>query len=273
MATSSVIYTTGVMEKAVPTLSTGASSSGFPIQNAFDFNPDTYWMPSTTAAQTIDIDLGQVQTCDAWALWIHDYDTDYYNVSMELQLQTDDNDNGSYSAVTNRYYYYIDNTVGDPIYFPYYAGTPNPFTTPIAKRYWRLKMLSPHLKLQLSAFMLLKRRTISVGNQWPEHDIVRYESQSVQAAGGREFVRNIGRNAVGQFTRTYLMSGTSDFNALQAAYNDCRGNAHPLILSENSEYTFARFDGDFDPNAIGYQLYNPTVTFKKIPYTVDGESF
>ena len=119
------------MEKA-HVESVTSEATGFDIENAFDFNPDTYWKPTSTAQQTIDIDLGAVQTVDQFAVWIHNYDTDYESGTQTIALGSDDNDDGNYSAVTTFCQSTFNNTVGQPIYFPCSSPTQR------SKRYWRV---------------------------------------------------------------------------------------------------------------------------------------
>ena len=52
-----LLYATGAMLEAIEAGVT-SEATGYPIENALDNNLDTVWKPTSTADQTIDVDLG-----------------------------------------------------------------------------------------------------------------------------------------------------------------------------------------------------------------------
>jgi hypothetical protein len=263
MASSAVLYTTGIMEKV--SAHTGGS---LPIGNAFDFNPDTYFESPVTPDRTIEIDFNQVVTVDQFAMWIHNYNTDYDDDTQTITVQSDDNDDGNYTSVTNFGAIAFDNTVGDPIYIPFV----NP--TPTSKRYWRILLTNMSIIAEASMFLFLRKRILAVGNQYPEDDWDDFATREVMALGGRKFVQGVNRNRLGGFTRKFLLNGTTDFQALQNAYRDSHKNRFPLIYEEGSIRRFVRFTNQPFSQALNdYQLYEPEVQFELVPYIADGESY
>jgi len=272
MASTATLYTTGLMAKGSASVSTGGSSSGHGINNAFDFNPDTYWAPSSTDNQIIDVDMGASVSPDNFAIWVHDYDTDYESGTQSIGIYTDDNDNGSYSAVTvwGGSAVLFDNTVGDPIYYPLSSLT----LEAVTKRYWRIAIASMTSIAEISMFLWLKTRSISIANQWPEDDTDDFETDTVTAGGGRQYIQLFNRNATGRITRRYFFNGDTDKDALRNAFLDSKKNAYPLILKEGAVSKLVRFTNDpFNKRQVQYQQYTPTVSFDRIPYIEDGETY
>ena len=112
MPASADLYTLGLMYKAKVTSATSAAT-GFPKENIVDYNPDTYWKPTSTANQTINIDLGSTQTIDQFALFIHNYET--FGGTNTVLAKYDSNDDGNYTAVTTFASGTISNILGKPI--------------------------------------------------------------------------------------------------------------------------------------------------------------
>jgi len=262
------------MSKAKITAITSAAT-GFPKENLLDYNPDTYWKPTTTEDQTIDIDLGAVQTVDQFAVWIHNYNTDYESGSQAISLSYSTDDSSDYSgspAVTAFVGAFFDNTVGQPIYFPgNIAGS-------VSKRYWRFVIGNMTTVAEISQIFFLRTRAISIGNQFPEPDALKYHDNLIELPGGRSFVAGINSQGIyNNIARTYLLEGTTwTSTTLYLAYQDCKGRRYPLILNEGTDYKYVRFnqpDNELSKNQIEYLFYNPTVTYKQIPYIADGEYY
>jgi len=273
MASSSKLFTTGLMEKVSAEVISGSSASGHGIEFAFDFNPDTYWKISGTGTFVIDVDMGQTITPDDFAIFWHDYNTDHDSGTQAINVYTDDNDDGNYTATTLWWTgsaVDLNNTVGDPIDFPLSGVTLASRT----KRYWRIGFGNMTQAIEISQFFFLKTREVSVGNQWPENDEDDYETRLVKAGGGRQLVRLLNRNQTGRFTRQFLFNGDTDYDALRNAFADSKKNTWPLILQEGSTNTLVRFASKpFKKRQLEYQQYNPTVLFERVPYIEDGENY
>jgi hypothetical protein len=246
-----------------------SEETGYPKENMMDWNPDTHWRPSSTSNQTIDIDLGSAQQVDQFAVWIHNYNTDYDFGTHGIQLYSDDNDDGNYTAITAMISELWDPTVGTPIYFP--AASP----TPTTKRYWRLAIVNCGSNIaQISGIFLLRKRTLTAAANLPLRDTGQFFNRTMRAAGGRRFVAGLNSGEGGTLPRTFVLSQT-DWEALEDAHQDCRGSLRPFIYTEDSVNYYVRFTEDLDKldqNMIHYQLYQPTITLEKIPYIQDGET-
>lgn len=265
-----LLYTTGQMKNASPTFSTGGEATGFPVQNCFDFNPDTYYKPSATGQVTIDIDFGETVTIDQFAVWIHNYNHDYESGSQAIGIATDDNDDGNYTATTVFGSELWDNTVGTPIYFPYSSPTS------ATKRYWRFQVANMTEIAEISQLFFLRKRTLSTDYQYPTSHVDVYESREIFADGGRRFVYGINSNVRKEWKREYQITNGTDWDSqpLKQAFDDCAGTRYPLIYSDADGSTYCRFANQrIDSNEQDYRFYKPTVTYVTIPYIPDGESY
>lgn len=251
------LYTPGPLIKSSVTDVT-SETTGFPIENAFDNNPDTFWRPTSTIPQTIDIDLGEVVEVDALGVWLLFSDGD-------VDLYSDNDDDGNYSAVTLQATVVTDGTnIGI-----------NDIGSTVSKRYWRIIYTyggGPFIYFH--NLWLLKKSTIAKSSQLPRNDITRYHNQISLAGGGREFVRGINSNSETVLPRTYLIE-QSDFTELKAAFDDVRGRLLPLIIVESGETTrLVRFtSNDLAQNEIAHEMFNPSFGFIELPFIPRGELF
>ena len=270
MPASANLFTTGILAKAIITSAT-SEATGFPKENLLDFNPDTFWKPTSTANQTIDIDLGAVQTVDQFAIWIHNYDTDYESGTQTIAIGYSTDDSSDYSGgVTQFVGTLFNNTVGQPIYFP---ATPS---GPISKRYWRFLITNMTAIAEISQIFLVRKRAITIGNQFPEPDADKFYNNSIALPGGRKFTAGINSKSIkDNVGRTYILEGTVwTSTPLYLAHQDCKGVRYPLILSENSDYKLVHFTIDtLSKNKIGHLMYNPFVIYREAPHIADGESY
>lgn len=248
-----------------------SEATGFPIENAFDNNPDTFWRATSDADQTIDIDLGVARGVDALAIWLNNYKGDIFAASHTIKLYSDDNDDGNYSAVT------LQDTVLPQlggIEFPIQVGIS--ISSTVTKRYWRI--IEDYGVItevsDLAGIWLMQKNTISKSSQLPRNDTDRFHNQPSLSGGGREFIRSV--NSVSQkiLPRTYLIE-QSDFTALRAAHQDSRGRLLPLIAVESGQITrLVRFTSDdLGQNEISHEMYNPSFGLIELPYIPDGETF
>lgn len=264
MSSSVSFYTFGNMAAATITAIT-SEAAGFPKENLLDFNPDTYWKPASTATQTIDFDLGSAKTVDAVCGFLQNYTLA-----------------GGYTATK----WYSDNgtnwtqDTGNCTWGNLGAGPLRitSLSAPSSHRYWRLVLGIAAAQVPIfSGIWFARRYTISVGNQWPENDTERYFNRKVTASGGREFITRINRNKSMIIPRQYLFATSTPFLALQNVFNDSAGDARPLIIQEGDTYDDAFLvsieSADFNQSKNGYQLYNPSLTFKQLPYIASTETY
>lgn len=270
MSATAQFQTLSIMSKASLVLSTGSASAGYGIENAADFNPDTYFENVVLPPHVIDIDLGESSTVDSFGMWIRNYNTDFDPATgtSNYALATDDNDDGNYSATTDQIATTpINHTVGEPIFIP------SSNISSIKKRYWRLT-LNLSVPFKLSQIFLSKIRTLNIGNQWPEDDSDNFFVRSVRGPGGRRFIDLINQRSAGSFSRSYIFDGTANFNVLRNAFIDSAQGTWPMLLREGSTYKYVRFDGrPFVQNETDYLIFQPTVNYDIIPYIADGENY
>jgi hypothetical protein len=262
MAAQIKLYTTGNMEKA-KIINSPSYNSGHPADYLLDNNLDTYWEITSGATDTVNIDLGEALQVDCFILFVKNYKS----------LSTGGVDR-----------YWSDN--GSTWNFisggPSLVDTSTPLRINInglglTHRYWRFSLTGTYGTAQIAAVWWGRLFTISQGNEYPELESDQFYNLTADLSGGRLAIKGINRNRSRRFERTWLISGTSNLDALRNAFNDSAGRRYPLIINEGSQQSDAavvRFAEDnLTINQIDYQVYNPTVSFVEIPYIDDGDSY
>ena len=253
----------------------GAEATGFPIENAFDHNPDTYWKASTVDGATVDIDLGAATTVDGMSFWLRNWSEFSLDAGHRVELVSDDNDDGAYSAVTELVQLFpgLGSDAAAATQPLVNTGTA---VTPASKRYWRILYFGNPISTvaEFGGFWLHKVRDISKSSQLPRNDVIRFHNQKSRAAGGREFVRGINSKDIDVLPRTYLIEET-DWTALSEAFRDSKGTRLPMVYVESGEdQRLVRFGSDeLAQNEIAHQVYNPTFTLVEVPWVPDGDTF
>jgi len=262
------LHTMGPLLKASVTAVT-SETAGFPIENAFDYNPDTAWRATSTAQQTIDIDLGQVKQVDAIAIWVRNYLGVTFQVGNKYVLESDDNDDGAYSSTTLQTTVFPDLTSD----FPLQIGEDS---TPVSKRFWRIIYTyggSGDIP-DIGGFFLTQKQTITKSSNLPKNDSKMFFNRIASAGGGREFIRGVNSNSIDIDPKMYLIEQT-DFTALQDAFIDSKGRRFPMIVIQDGEDDrLMRFGSDnLSQQMISEQIYRPAFTLKQLPFIPDGEVF
>lgn len=232
-----------------------SEATGYPIENAIDLNPNTFWRATSTAEQTIDIDLQSAKQVDAVGLWLKDYAD--HSAAANYNLQTSYSSNGiDYSAVFGEY----------QSWHPDVMVKVFDFAAAKTYRYWRIYVEPVSgAVMDISGLCLFRKFSIARGNDYPEDDAATFINTATQTVIGNDFVSGVSPNPISIFSRTWMLSGTTYWTALSGAFSDSCGNRYPLVIGENSTYKIVRFGQDQLPkNEIDYQVYNPTVTFREL---------
>jgi len=241
-----------------------SEATGFNKEHLIDNNPDTYWKPTSTANQTLDFDLGAAKIIDAIIFFVKNYTT---LSTASADRFWSDNDFGATTFVSGT------PTLGSKTAGPLRISEDN---LGISHRWWRINIHTQSEAIQLPGIWFCQKFDIAP-NEWPENDIDRFYQKVSQAGGGRTFVIRQNKNSFKEIPRSFVMPGTTFFNALRNAHQDSAGGALPLILQQGTTYDEAllvKFQGsDFIKNEIGYQNYEPEVSFIQMPYIDDGDSY
>lgn len=267
MASSHTFYTFGAnMSKGKCTAVTSAAT-GYPKENLFDNNPDTYWKPTSTADQTLTFDLGSTKSIGAVFIFCHNWTTDHVN-SLNATILLEHSDNGSSWTGTSIEVLGTSLGVTNPMANPAFTGLP------LSHRYWRVTLGTMATTIELSGVFFCTTRSVTIGNMLPEDDPEWYANRTTQATGGRVFAQGINRNELFEFVLRFKISGTTNFQALQNAYRDSFGDLWPLIwLPNGGTYKLVRFSGKFHANQKQYQYYEPEVRLITLPYAYPGEGY
>jgi hypothetical protein len=267
MASATDLLTLGSLEKA-SVYSATSEAAGYPKERLLDWNPDVFWKPTSTADQTIVLDLGAAQQVDRLAIWCHNYTTSHIGGGGQ-QIRV------SYSAsVGSGYTTWMTNILAQYMNGSFPIVLFQNGLTAQTYRYWKIEFLNMTTTIEVSGIFLCRKYTL-IANQWPERDKIVYANRKVEGPGGRLFVGGINRNSYRIIQRTFYMTQTSHFTALQDAWDNSRGCLLPLILSETDGIgnKFVRFTDDaLDQNKTGHQLWSPTIDFRQIPHIYPGEA-
>ncbi len=263
MATSFKFYTTAALKSLIVNAIT-SEATGFPIDYAFDTNLSTYWKATSTATQTIDVDLGASYNIRAWAMTFKEYDT---TPGATVAMQVWWSDNGSSWTSWSGSNVQLKNiwTAGDPVLFKLPTAAAD-------HRYWRFVISLADTVIDVTQLFLLQERVLDVGNMFPEPDHREYAVRAQSQAGIRTLKRLVNGVAVERFVREFLLTSDAELATLQGVYDDSKGILRPLLIQEDSnnpkvvELTTRRFM----PNKIQHQLYKPIIRYQTLPYPEAG---
>lgn len=236
----------------------------------FDWNPDTYWAPTSTANNDLILDLGAAYQLDAWAIWLKDNKTTPGANTLVTPYHSATGTGGAWTAWSG----------GSLVLSTAWAsGTPIIIKVPSASatfQYWKFSITAADRVLKISQLMLARKRTLAKGNRYPEPDTKRYEIRIRNSHGGRRLVRPINRLPISRYPRTWLLgdNGDADMAILDAVYDDCAGQGRPLIMRQDSgAYELVDLvGGELNQQKSQHQIYGPTLVFDTVPYIEDGEA-
>lgn len=259
MASQIKLYTTGNMVDAVVTAAT-SEAVGFPRGCIADNNLDTYWKPTSTADQTIDIDLGSAKAVNCHVAFIKNYLT-LSSISVSVYYS----DNGS------TYTYYV-GALGA------WAGkTAGPIRikefTEVTHRYWRFVLGTPNEIVKVAGIWLGRTFTIAQGNQFPQNDREGFKNSIYESAAGRRFTFGLAKRRAENIERVYIFPSATNFGYLRDAIRDSFGGRLPIIVNEGAndyDGKVCYIEGDFAENQFSYLAYNPTLSLYVPPYIEDG---
>ena len=264
MAQSFKFFTAGSMRKMTVQLVT-SEVAGREIEFALDHNLDTYWEATSTAGQTLEFDFGEPVTISSLAVFINNYKAAWTTEGIDMYYS----DNGtSWTFYTGSLV--LANVLGD---FGTGLLAPELVQT---RRYWKLVFFQIVIIPKVGQIFLCIRHKIDNGNIYPELNDKHYAIKRQMASGGRTLKRQLNRIPIETFGRTWMLSGDTDRDALEAMWDDTRGHGLPLIMQEdNGDARFVEIVAPekFNANKIQHQLYRPTITFRTLPYIEDGENF
>lgn len=241
------------------------TSEGTPIENAFDWNPDTYWKPTTTGVNAILMDLQSAYDIDGLALFIRNYNTDIDAEVVELSYS----DNGSTWTIVSAWgILSTGGAIGDPIkIFPEIDES--------AHRWWRVTFGGVITEIiEVAQIILYNKTTFSQGNQFPEHDEIEYPVTVRSVPGRRTYKKRTNVIPVRTIPREWLFTKITDYDALNAAIDQSLLGGLPMLLVEGSDRNLVEIiDATFNKSEIAYATNEPVVTFRTLPFNEDGAGY
>jgi hypothetical protein len=267
--------TFGNMEKA-SVLAYSSQTSGYDAAFVLNMSPETYWKPTATTNQYINIDLGSPKSVDAVAILCH-------NIGV-----------GNNALASGSYRIYATNTLtslgsassqlpNNPLFR--LSGSYCPIKLaetgfPITARYWQVRFGGMIGSAPLiSTIAMCKKHTVLQGPELPSANSIEFQNKVVEGQGGRLFTSAINRAKTETRKNKYQLVKDYSYYPLQRAFEDSGGNRYPLIvregyLQEGTDYpeTVAhyRFRGDVTDDYInGYNL-TLTNTTGRVTYDSSG---
>jgi len=270
MAADISLYTIAQMEASIVSSIT-SEASGYPKENLLDNNLDTYWKPTSTANQLINLDLASILGVYALLIFLKNYDAItagcgvyiYGSNNLADWYQIDINGDGSQTVIGGK-------TLGPLRIIDY----PSP---PISYRYWRILLNAQNVVAQIAGIWYCTKYSLGQGNQWPENDLDRFYNLFLPNQSGRDHFISINKKRNLLSPRSYIFDGTTAFDKLRTAFNNSRGRLWPLIIQEGDSYDDARvvrFSSDeFGHAEYQSDLYRSEITFTDIPYIEPGDTY
>jgi len=257
-----------IMNNAVVDSAT-SQATGFPKENLIDNNLDTYWKPTSEANQTIDIDLQIAKIVDYAYVFVQNYTLHTVSSVFLLQYSDDAFSNNSNGMVAAQ-------GMGNMLLSPH--RTYEISETATAHRYWRITIASfAGTVPNISAIWLCKEYDVGQTAEYPYKDSDIFASKKIKTGGDRIFTTVQNKKSSKSLPRQFLISGTTNKDALRNAHQDCKGDAVPVVVQEGTTYddiVVCKFKDDkFSKNEKAYQLYNPKITLNELPYIDSGDSY
>lgn len=225
---------------------------------------------STTIAvsATLDdvsiLDITGAYQVDAFALWIHNYNTDF-GATAAVKLEYS-NDNTIWTEFADKL---LESEMTS-------GATREPFrifvnTTGTTQRYWRFVLTNFAVVPQVAQFFLLTKYDVAVSNYFPEAENHTYANIKRRAPGGRLQIEPSLGVPLKTFIRNYRFFNDAARDTLVAAFDACRGGAIPLILNEDSSYEVVRIATEtLNFTIIDYGVSEIGISFETLPYIADG---
>lgn len=262
-------FLTSVAQRDLAIVSVTSEATDHPIELAFDQNLNTYWAPTSTAAQNIDLDLQSARSINGVAMFLRNYLTDHSGSELAL-VSVYYSDNGTdWTGVTGMtYFIHTKQTVGKPLVI-------GPSDTTISHRYWRIRFSSMSTVVQVSQFFLYRDRSIAVPDSYPHNDRRIYGQGVVKGFAGRAVRTPINRVPVYERRRTWRTTDADDIAAIQGAVQDCAGRMNLAIYapSDADPGVIEMQDKQATTRQVLYGLYDQTISMRSIPYIADGDIF
>jgi len=244
-----------------------SQATGFPIELGFDFNPDTCWKPTSTANQTIDIDMGGNYTIGAFGLFVRNYTTDHDNSgSAQIAVSYDESDSFPSPTAWKTLVFQDAGSTSDPIYIV--------TETSVIKRYWRMLLSGMATTLEVAQFLFCRHISLSHSNQYPEQSEMNYGNVVSRDDSGRTWVK--GRNFLVFDAMFRQWTGLTEtvFNSLKLALDESRESRYPMIYNEGSSYWMVKArNKSFKWWKIQHDMYYAEVIFERMPYMYPGKNY
>lgn len=255
-------------QQALSIFSVTSEVAGHEAEMAFDHSLNSYWKPTSNATQNIILDLGSDKSINGFSLFLRNHDTKIKGIGGCI-LTWGNSSSGPWN--THRTITFSsDQTIGDPILTVSSVSA-------VTKQFWRLQFvfLDSNALPEVSHIFLWQKRSITSFSQFPEADPLGFAGKAQAAHGNRLGNTPVNRQAITTFTRKWLIIGDTDKATLDSVFADCSGRVLPLLFQEDSgairvvEIQDIRFGAE----KLQHQQYNPTLTFRTLPFIKEGEAY
>lgn len=264
--TSDIDFYTIENQRLVSIETAPSEAAGFPFQNTMDKNLNTYWKPTSTATTAAVIDFGEVVSLNGLALFFRNYMDNLADGSTDVDLEYSDVGTSGPWTLFKRMNVNVDWELGKPISISVSAAAGS-------HRYWRIEFAGFLVVPEISHIFLYRKRGVDAQVIYPITDDPEFGGKIGKAHGGRIHTAPHSKTPVYIRKRTWNIVGDTDKDELLTLVEDCGGRTEILILHETDfdPEVVEIIDKRFIPNAIRHQIYQPNLTFRKIPFIEDSE--
>lgn len=266
MSSTVKFYTVGGNLEHMIIHSVTSADSDYPKERMLDQNPDTAWIPTSTAAQDIIIDAGQSITVDAYVLWVQNYKSSFGVKTFDIYYS----DVGTSGPWTDTNDPHLVNDNETPLRI-------QELVTSYTKRYWKISIESLSTIIQISGLWLTRLYELDQGRAYPDEDTLKYHDSFHVTNSGRIYSRAINRNPIRILPRTYKINDSSKIDTIQNIFNDSMGRNYPIILQEGTYQDEARLVcltvDQLQQSKVDYELWNVALQFQEVPFIDDGNNY
>jgi len=240
---------------------------GFEKEYLADSNPETYWYAGTAAQQDIIITVPEsivTPAINGHVLFIRNYaDISAGTLTIYSSPAVAPSDVWTVRDAMSL----VDTAT--PLRMIHSAATHD-------IRVWRYRFTGLNTTIHVGMVFPARVWELTINAQHPDSGTRSYHNTTVLGAGGREWKQQWNSAGVDKYQRQFVFDGATDWTAMKAAFDDCKGDLRPFVYSESttqSEARLVRFGAPLAWNTLAYDMTQVTVQLNQVPYIPSGENF
>jgi len=255
-------YIASVMDGATITHSTGSAVSGYEAKYAFDNNLYSYFKTPGSGASQIDIDMGDLQQVDNFAIALRNYNTTHSGGRILVWGAA--NAAGTTGVVTMGDTAWAN--TGQPLYVPFSSPTGG------FRRYWFIG-LDYSTAMSISGLFLFRKIALAVHPRLPLYQTTTFRDHQQETLGGHLWKMGRNRTSINERTYQWYLT-TTQFAALEAAFQLNKGGTYPVMLDDGTATWYLwQIMTPLPKVTEDYDFISATLTFRRMPFPESGYGY